>query len=226
MFRTEIKICGLHSGEVLKSITKLHLDIDYIGFVFAESKRQVSPSFLREASRFIPAHVRTVGVFVNPDLRELDQVMEEYPLDVIQLHGDESADFCLHVKNRYHNEVWKAWRVETDITDTVELPSPAYATGIDTLLLDTYVKESRGGTGQPFQWDKIPLYRDWTETCQKRLFVAGGLHVENIEQLLQQYDIDGIDVSSGVETEGEKDLNKMIRMTERVRKHDASRLGG
>lgn len=224
MSMTEIKICGLQSGEVLKSISKLQLDIDYVGFVFAESKRQVSTSFIREVAGLIPDHVRAVGVFVNPDIQELDQVMEVCPLDVIQLHGDEQADFCLNVKHRYQREVWKAWRVRQESSDFNQLPSSDYATGIDALLLDTYVKETRGGTGKPFQWEMIPLYRHWADIHGKRLLVAGGLHADNIEQLLKQYEVDGIDVSSGVETDGQKDLHKMIQVTERVRKHDLSRL--
>lgn len=234
--RTAVKICGIRSAETLQAM--LHLPVDYVGFVFAKSKRQVTP---QEAERLIaylrqsgvsPDLFRTVGVFVNPAPDMLEETLRHVPLDAVQLHGGESADYCRWVKETFRTEVWRSISIaaaphgdgagaaeegrrggDTDTSPAVLLPD-AYRGAVDVILLDT----AGGGTGRTFDWRAIPAYAGWCRARGIRLFVAGGLHPGNVGDLLDAYRPDGVDVSSGVETEGNKDPEKIIRFVERVKR--------
>ncbi|MDR9853830.1 phosphoribosylanthranilate isomerase [Paenibacillus sp. VCA1] len=221
MGKTKVKICGLQSVEVLKSIN--NLPIDYIGFVFAKSRRQVSPiaaASLAGAARngVSSASPRIVGVFVNPDMGQLEEVMTHVKLDVIQLHGQESPSFCRDAKERFQAELFKVVSVGTQHRpDGDPVRFEDYAGAIDGLLLDTFEPQYGGGSGTTFAWDKIPAYREWTREQGIPLFVAGGLNVSNVAGLIRDYTPDGVDVSSGVETNGSKDLEKIAAFVERVK---------
>ncbi|WP_430170566.1 phosphoribosylanthranilate isomerase [Paenibacillus lautus] len=219
---TALKICGLQSVEVLKSM--INLPVDYIGFVFAKSRRKVSPQqaaqlmqVLREWDHDkIPA---AVGVLVNPDLNELEELLREAALDVVQLHGQESPQFCREVKKRFPVSVFKAVSIESDRPEAERLSAlDPYAGGIDGLLIDTYDPVYGGGSGKTFAWDLIPPYQQWAKRQGIPLFVAGGLDSDNVSHLIGQYAPYGVDVSSGVESEpGVKDINKVIAFVERVK---------
>ncbi|MGG4344554.1 phosphoribosylanthranilate isomerase [Paenibacillus lautus] len=222
MMSTALKICGLQSVEVLKSM--INLPVDYIGFVFAKSRRKVSPQqaaqlmqVLREWDHDkIPA---AVGVLVNPDLNELEELLREAALDVVQLHGQESPQFCREVKKRFPVSVFKAVSIESDRPEAERLSAlDPYAGGIDGLLIDTYDPVYGGGSGKTFAWDLIPPYQQWAKRQGIPLFVAGGLDSDNVSHLIGQYAPYGVDVSSGVESEpGVKDINKVIAFVERVK---------
>lgn len=219
---TTLKICGLQSVEVLKSM--INLPVDYIGFVFAKSRRKVSPQQAAQLIQvlrgwdhdMIPA---AVGVLVNPDLNELEELLREAALDVVQLHGQESPQFCREVKERFPVSVFKAVSIESDRSEAERLSAlDPYAGSIDGLLIDTYDPVYGGGSGKTFAWDLIPPYQQWAKRQGIPLFVAGGLDSDNVSHLIGQYAPYGVDVSSGVESEpGVKDINKVIAFVERVK---------
>lgn len=216
-----LKVCGLRDTATASEIAAL--DIDYIGFMFAPSRRRVTAV---EAGAMIAAirsqggNSRFVGVFVNPSIEELSAVMEIAPLDVIQLHGQEDAAMIRECRAAFAGvAVWKAIGVSDKDTEAAALQRLApYAGLIDGLLLDAYDPKAHGGTGRTFRWETIPVYQAWTMGQGVPLFVAGGLHADNVRSLLDEYAADGVDVSSGVETDGVKDVDKIRTFVQRVKK--------
>ncbi|SDC40788.1 phosphoribosylanthranilate isomerase [Paenibacillus sp. UNCCL117] len=257
-----VKICGLLTPE--QAAQTARLPVDYIGLVFARSKRQVSPA---QAAELIAAirqesggrRIKVTGVFVNPELEQLDAVMREAALDVLQLHGQEPPEFCRAAKARYAGvEVLKAVslsagsasgsspagaagenQAEPTITAAVEgsraqalladsgpqteADQAVYARlnpylgAIDGVLLDTLDPVYGGGSGHAFDWSAIPPYLAWCRQAGLPLLVAGGLQPGNVGALLERFAPSGVDVSSGVETDGVKDISKITRFVERVK---------
>ncbi|WP_235946595.1 phosphoribosylanthranilate isomerase [Paenibacillus glycinis] len=217
--KTRVKICGLRDAATIRTMDGL--PIDEVGFVFAKSRRQVTPALageliaevraLRNRDGCIP---RTAGVFVDPTMDELRAALALAPLDVVQLHGDESPQFCLDVKQAFGIDVWKVLSVterdavdpSTDGPDRLE----PYRGSVDAFLIDT----AGGGTGRTFAWHVIDRYM--AAAAGLPLYVAGGLHPDNVEELLSRHAPDGVDVSSGVETDGLKDSTKIRLFAERV----------
>jgi phosphoribosylanthranilate isomerase len=226
------KICGIRSMEVLEAIA--HLPITHIGFVFAKSKRQVTPEQAGEMIRFLQAKALkeeavplAVGVFVNPGEEELTQTLRMAPLDVVQLHGQETPGFCSWVKQHFGVQVFKAIPLQktedaipaaASVAEQLDL----YAGCIDAVLLDTYDPVYGGGSGATFAWNCIPPYQEWARKTGVKLLVAGGLEPGNVSELIADYQPDGVDVSSGVETNGVKDIAKITAFVERVVHHGAS----
>lgn len=206
---------------MLKSM--MNLPVDYIGFVFAKSRRQVSPQAAASMAAMVqnweaPVIPRTVGVFVNPDMDQLEDIMAQVPLDVIQLHGQESPDDCRDIKQRFNVDLFKVVSVGSQQReDGNPVDFREYGGVIDALLLDTFEPQYGGGSGTTFAWDKIPEYRQWARSLDIPLFVAGGLHAANVDGLIREYAPYGVDVSSGVETNGTKDLDKIAAFVERVK---------
>lgn len=223
MANVMVKICGLQDVEVLKSM--VHLPLDYIGFVFAPSRRRITSdraiALIAELPNWKTAKApKAAGVFVNPELEELEELLSTVSLDVIQLHGDENPEFCLKVKRKFPQvQVWKALSVvdkgHEEVGNTFKLEN--YAGAVDALLLDTYDPQQNGGSGRTFAWEQLPAYQKSAESYGLPLFVAGGLHPDNIGDLLDTYMPDGVDVSSGVESDGIKDIVKMTAFVERVK---------
>jgi phosphoribosylanthranilate isomerase len=244
---SSVKICGLQQPEMVQAI--LHLPIDYIGFVFAKSKRQVTSQQAgkmlqviqerRDAGLQAPL---AVGVFVNPSEAELKSVMQHARLDVVQLHGQESPEQCQWVKDAFPGvQVWKVISVaqghrleeetasstsgslsleaDDDSSRAAALLEP-YRTAADGILLDTFDPVYGGGSGKTFDWEAITAYQAWCREAGLLLLVAGGLLPGNVGDLLDAYAPDGVDVSSGVETDGVKDIDKIIRFVERVKHRD------
>lgn len=211
-----IKICGLKDTSTIEAMNGL--PFHEIGFVFAPSKRQVdaetaaaligSAKRLQAAGGIAP---RTVGVFVNPDLEELTAILEKAPLDVVQLHGQETPAFCRAVKNTLHAKVWKVQSIGKDGKSARERVSE-YAGCVDAILIDT----AGGGTGQTFDWQVISAYQAAAALINVPLYVAGGLNPGNVGELLEGHTVDGIDVSSGVETDGRKDIEKIRLFVRKV----------
>lgn len=218
------KICGIKEERTLAGMDGL--PVDYIGFVFAPSKRQVTPeraaSLLAAAKRTAMAGgrpPRAVGVFVDATLEELAAVLAVVPLDVVQLHGRETPAFCREVGERFGVEVWRAMSaqpssVEAEAGTVGAERLAAYEGAASAVLIDT----AGGGTGRTFDWSVIPAYQAAARAHGLKLFVAGGLHPGNVEQLISQYAPDGVDISSGVETEGAKDNAKIADFAERVKR--------
>ncbi|XID94324.1 phosphoribosylanthranilate isomerase [Paenibacillaceae bacterium WGS1546] len=214
--RTFVKICGIQEETTLREMTGL--EVDCIGLVFAPSRRQVTTeraAELAKAARLVPmAGGRpplVAGVFVDPSLDRLEEVMSAIRLDVVQLHGEETPAFCREVGRRFGVEVWRALPADEVTGETARLAE--YEGVVTTILLDT----AGGGTGRTFRWDVIPAYQAEAAKRGLRLFVAGGLRPDNAGELISSYRPAGVDVSSGVETDGAKDGAKIAAFVERVR---------
>lgn len=230
---TSVKICGLKDTHTLQSI--LHLPIDHIGLLFAKSKRQVTPQQAGELIRVIadwkasgkPAPL-TVGVMVNPSREELAAVLKEAPLDILQLHGHETPEECRWIKNEFPGvQLWRVVSVaqtkpdkaqgEGSRTDAIASQLDPYKDVVDAILLDTFDPVYGGGSGKTFSWETIPPYQAWSRAAGIPLLVAGGLQADNVGELLDTYSPEGVDVSSGVETDGVKDIAKITSFVERVK---------
>lgn len=221
-----VKICGLQSVEVLKSI--VHLPIAHIGFVFAPSKRQVTPEKAAELIAYLKSEEangqsvpRTVGVFVNPTKEQLIEILAVAPLDIVQLHSQETPAFCGWVREHFGVQVFKSVSIsktedQIPTLDSVAAQLNPYIGKVDAVLLDTFDPVYGGGSGTTFAWDCIPVYQEWARTAGIQLLVAGGLRHDNVDQLVNAYAPDGVDVSSGVETDGVKDIAKITAFVERV----------
>jgi phosphoribosylanthranilate isomerase len=203
---TRIKVCGLKTREMFEHAVRE--GADYVGFVFTPSKRQVSAEQSAQIAEGGRVSTQRVGVFVNETREELLRIADVAGLDVLQLHGDESPEFCRELKESSGREVWKAWGVTGDERDEC---LAGYRGAVDAVLLDN----ARGGTGERFSWERIPYLRGLLP--EVRLFVAGGLHPDNVEELVKTYRPDGVDVSSGVETDGAKDPIKITDFVTRAR---------
>jgi phosphoribosylanthranilate isomerase len=226
------KICGIRSMDILQAI--VHLPIAHIGFVFAASKRQVTPEQAGEMIRYLHQEALrgtivplTVGVFVNPSEEELERTLMLAPLDVVQLHGQETPEFCSLVKKRFGVQVFKAvplQKSEDAVPTAAAVASQLdlYQGNIDAVLLDTYDPVYGGGSGTAFAWNCIPPYQEWASQAGVKLLIAGGLQADNVAGLIADYKPDGVDVSSGVETDGAKDIAKITAFVERVIHRGAS----
>lgn len=216
MSKTRIKICGLRDAATIRAMDGL--PFHEIGFVFAPSKRQVASEtaaeLIREAHDLKAAdgkRPRTVGVFVGTSLEELEHVLAVAPLDVVQLHGTENAELCSAIRSRLNVAVWKVFSIGADGKEALERLSP-YKGTVDAVLIDT----AGGGTGKPFDWEQIEAYKAAARAIGAPLYVAGGLHPDNVGQMTKQYAPDGVDVSSGVESDGQKDIRKIQQFVQKV----------
>jgi phosphoribosylanthranilate isomerase len=215
-----IKICGLRTIPMVVSLGTLA--IDDIGFVFAPGKRTVtaeSAGTMIKALRLTGSFARAVGVFVNPTMDQLAETLEVAPLDVIQLHGQESPEFCREIKMRFNGiAICKVFSVKNDMDQfAITNQLDPYRGLCDSILLDTYDPIVGGGTGETFAWNRIPAYQAWAAEAGMPLIIAGGLKPDNVGELITNYKPDGVDVSSGVETAGAKDILLIKAFIERVR---------
>jgi len=211
---TKVKICGLRCED---DITYVNETLpDYIGFVFARSKRQVS---LREACKLaalLDRRIKKVGVFVDENIQTVVKTVEECGLDVIQLHGDEDINYISDVKNRLPEilksknsiEIWKAIKIQSE--EDIDKMSK-YDT--DAFLLDTYSAGSSGGTGRTFDWNIAVKGKKYGS-----IVLAGGLNCNNVKSAIDKVKPYCVDVSSGVETDGRKDRDKIKVFIDTVRK--------
>lgn len=198
----KLKFCGLTREADIEAANET--GPDYIGFVFAESRRRVSDlDAARFKARLDPA-IQAVGVFVNDTPEHIAALAGEGIIAFAQLHGDEDARVIERLRRLTDVPLIKAVRVKTraDIERALALP-------VDYLLLDTYVGHAYGGSGKAFDWSLIG-------DIPKPYFLAGGLRAENLEQALRTGAY-ALDLSSGIETNGVKDPAKMRAVAERVR---------
>ncbi len=203
--RTRVKICGITRIE--DAIAAAQAGADAIGFVFdPKSPRYIHADQALKIARALPPYVTTVGLFVNAAPDTIESVLSHVPLDLIQFHGNEKPEQC----RRYHRSYIKAVHMKTDI----DLHEMARLYGDATgLLLDTYVADTAGGSGQVFDWDRVP------HDVDKPLVLAGGLTPENVGEAIRKVHPYAVDVSSGVElTKGVKDARKISAFIEAVEK--------
>ncbi len=198
---SKVKICGLTR---LQDIEYVNLYCpDYVGFVFAESRRKVTPEKVCELVQDLSPSIKTVGVFVNEKAERVNEISELCQLDVVQLHGDESPHYCTFIKR----PIWKAVRVKD--AKSFELVKGYPTEGI---LMDTYSTSEYGGTGRAFDWQLAKHYE-----TEHKIVLAGGLNSENVMEAIQAIHPYCVDVSSGIETNGQKDPLKIKDFIEMVR---------
>ena len=195
--RTRIKICGITRPE--DGLAVAAAGADAIGLVFySESPRAVTIAQAQAIISVLPPFVTRVGLFVDASQQELDMVLDQVELDVLQFHGNESLLQCESAGKEY----MKAVRVQgtADILAALEQYPSASA-----LLLDTYHPNLPGGTGETFDWDKIPA------DLAKPVVLAGGLTAGNIAQAINAVNPYAVDISGGVEqSKGIKSVDKIV----------------
>jgi phosphoribosylanthranilate isomerase len=198
-----IKICGLSRMEDIEYANLA--TPDYIGFVFAESGRQVSAETAAKLKNALSPRIISVGVFVNDKIERIDALCRAGVIDLIQLHGDEDGEYIRRLKMTVQNHVIKAIPVHTGFKGGKfeEVLSEA-----DYILLDSFDKEKRGGSGKRFDWGLISEFAAQTD---KPIFLAGGLNEDNLEAAARMKPF-CLDVSSGAETGGVKDGKKMLNL--------------
>lgn len=195
--RTRAKICGITRIE--DGLAAAAAGADAIGLVFyAKSPRAVGADQAAGICAALPPFVTTVGLFVNAAEEEVQAVMDEVPLDLLQFHGDESAEYCRRFR--------RPWIKAVRMTEGIDLTAVAAEyRGASALLLDSYQKGVPGGTGHAFDWARVPA--DLTMP----VILAGGLGPDNVAEAVRQVHPYAVDVSSGVEQEkGIKDADKII----------------
>ncbi len=200
--RTRLKVCGITRAE--DALVASRLGVDALGFVFYEkSPRYISPERAAAIIRQIPPFVSAVGLFVNPSQAEIDAVLAQCPLGVIQLHGDETPEFCQAQARRVIKAV--AIRTADDVGRVAQFSCP--------VLLDAKAPSGvYGGTGRCFDWSLLEGLRH-----RYPLILAGGLNADNIVQALQIRPWFAVDVSSGVElSPGIKDEEKIKALVKLV----------
>lgn len=199
---TWIKICGITN--LKDALEAAALEVDALGFIFAPSRRRISPSAAREIITSLPPTVEKVGVFVNEDLDVVQKIADLCGLDTLQFHGQEPPEYC----QQFSQRVIKAIAVKNpeSLEEMERYPSAS-------ILLDTYHDGRTGGTGEPFQWE-------WAEEGRKKkdFILSGGLNPRNVCRAIHLLRPMGVDVGSGVERNpGQKDLLKMMEFVREVR---------
>lgn len=224
-YTPKVKMCGISKIETISAVVASKPD--YMGIVFAPSKRQVtvgdakilvaelhkqyaemygtetvSADTVQNDNIFSTEHtpadaIKTVGVFVNETVDNLVSVVRDVHLDAVQLHGDEDEAFIRSLKERTNVEVWKAVQIRSASDAEKWIDSSA-----DMLLFDAYHKNERGGTGQVFDWSCLDEF-------ERPFMLAGGIDSTNVARAIRTVRPYGIDISSGIETDGMKDHEKM-----------------
>ena len=212
----KIKLCGMMKPCDIEYANRVKPD--FVGFIFANTRRKISAAQAKQFREALDAEIPAVGVFVNEDISVITSLVQNGCIDLIQLHGEEDADYIRRLREVCDVPVIKAVKVQT-----VEQIRQAAALPVDYLLLDTYRKGVLGGTGEAFDWELLREAKAAAgdtaegELFGKTYFLAGGLHAGNLREAaaLGSY---GLDVSSGIETDGSKDFTKMVEVMELVRK--------
>ncbi|QFT89396.1 N-(5'-phosphoribosyl)anthranilate isomerase [Bacillus sp. THAF10] len=213
MSNTLLKYCGIKSRD--DYFKARQSKANYLGFIFADSKRQVQSkqvaSWLKENP---PGDKKLVGVFVNQAITEIVQITKEVHLDVIQCHGEEEPSFIKELKESTNAEIWKVIHHKSQ----EQFNLAPYKDLIQGIVVDSKKGSQYGGTGTRFDWEAIPHYQRQAKEISIPCFIAGGVNGETIEELLS-YQPEGIDISSGIETDFSKDVAKMNFIESKV-KHD------
>lgn len=196
----KIKICGLRRLEDIEMVNKYKPD--YIGFVFAKSKRKVSHELAAEMKEKLSPDIIPVGVFVNAPMDEIAELFENGTIEIAQLHGDESEDYINALKENTNDEmkIIKAIEMSEDTDLSQYDDSPA-----DYLLFD-----SGKGSGKTFDWRLI------RNDLKKDFFLAGGINSKNVKEAIEEFDPYVIDLSSSLETDDYKDEEKIKEIMEAI----------
>ena len=218
-YTPKVKMCGISQIETIPAVVEAKPD--YMGLVFAPSKRQVTVAqaktlveeLHKEYAKKYSSHteqdkddtIKTVGVFVNETVDNLVTIANEANLDAVQLHGDEDEAFIQSLKERTNVDVWKAVQIRSAADAEAWIDSSA-----DMLLFDAYHKDERGGTGEVFDWSCLDAF-------ERPFMLAGGIDCTNVARAIRTVRPYGIDISSGIETNGVKDDEKITAFTKIVK---------
>ncbi|MGH2552356.1 MAG: phosphoribosylanthranilate isomerase [Chitinophagaceae bacterium] len=200
-----IKVCGITEMKQLQQLDGL--EIDFAGLIFyKDSPRYIGNKISKGELKKADFDLKKAGVFMNPEMIDVLDAIDEYGLDVVQLHGDESPEMCEDLSSEV--EVIKAFRVN-DTSDIDKMVAP-YDAVCDYYLFDTGgLKESFGGTGQQFDWNILSKAK-----IEKPFFLSGGIGVEDAQRIkaFRHPDFFGVDVNSRFEKEpGVKDMSKVLQ---------------
>ncbi len=217
-YEVKVKFCGITQLDTVPVL--LETGPDYVGFVFAPSKRQVTVEQAQFIARDLRDGLKTtsgakciscVGVFVNETIPTIVEIAKAVPLSVVQLHGDETIAYIETLRNQLQEqqlesvEIWKAIQVQgkEDMLPWEQAP-------IDGLVVDAYSKEERGGTGKTIDWSLL-------EGVQIPYYLAGGIGLHNVARAIRRLRPYGLDMSSSLETNGQKDAKKMSTMSQLIK---------
>ena len=197
---TKVKICGITNLE--DALMSVKFGADALGFNFYEkSPRYITPERAREICAGLPQEVLKVGVFVNANLDKIIEIAVIVKLGAVQLHGDETPEFISEIKKRFSGEVIKALRVSENFK-----PEDVLQFNADAILLDAFSKNEYGGTGGTFDWE---IARN-VQAIFPKMYLAGGLSVENVADAILKVKPFAIDACSLLEKEkGIKDTLKV-----------------
>ncbi len=187
----KVKICGLSREEDIDYVNEIKPD--FIGFVFAKSRRQVTLEKAQLLKNKLNEDIPSVGVFVNEDIDFIVELVNLHIIDYVQLHGQEDDNYIQSLKNKINVPLIKAMNIAN-----------YRQCDVDYYLMDSPV----AGSGKTFDWKLLPK-------MDKPYFLAGGINLNNLDEALKQ-DCFGIDLSSGVETNGVKDKDKIKEVVRRV----------
>lgn len=201
---TYIKMCGLSQECDIQAVNEIKPE--YIGFVFWEkSKRYISPEKAFELKKLLDKNIKAVGVFVDESIEKVAELLENDIIDIAQLHGHENEDYIKNLREMTDKPVIQAFRIRSSSDMEKAVNSTA-----DMILLDAGM-----GDGKIFDWSLI-------KEIKRPYFLAGGLNCENIAEAVKTLQPYAVDVSSGIETDGLKDMKKMAEFSAIVRKEDES----
>jgi len=205
--RTRVKICGITRPD--DGVEAARLGVDAIGLVFYEkSPRKVMLEQAKVICEALPGFVTVVSLFMNPEAEQVNRVLDACPIDLIQFHGTETADFCQSFSKPYIKAVGMANAEDLGIS------FKNYSTA-KALLLDSHATGAAGGTGEVFDWNSIP------QQYRHSIILAGGLRPDNVAEAIQQVRPYAVDLSSGVESEpGIKDAALMAQLMNEVKRVD------
>ena len=196
----KIKICGIRRLEDIEMVNKYKPD--YIGFVFADSKRKVSHELASKLKANLSPDIISVGVFVNESEDEILKLYADGIIDIAQLHGGESEDYIKYLKDNTNDELKIIKAIEMSEDEDLSVHDNSQA---DYLLLD-----SGKGSGKTFDWRLI------RKDLKKKFFLAGGINSSNINNAIEEFNPFAIDLSSSLETDGYKDENKIREIMEGI----------
>jgi phosphoribosylanthranilate isomerase len=214
---TFIKICGIKTEE--QALGAVAAGADFIGMVFATSPRQVTPAAALKITTALKTHypkVKTVGVFVNMPAPIVQKLVDTCGLDWAQMHGNEPWEYCLELARPVIQVARVARNYSPEfISNSFEYGKKLLAGRQLLFMLDTSVKDKFGGTGRAFDWSQARQIAE-----KYPVIVAGGLNPKNVAAAIEMLQPWGVDVSSGVETDGVKDMGKIELFIKAVREAD------
>lgn len=204
MSETKIKLCGLSRKEDIEAVNELLPD--YVGFVFfKKSIRNVTFEDAKTLKEYLSPKIKAVGVFVNEDIEFIKRLVDDRIIDIIQLHGSETDEYIEKLKKDASVPVIKAIQIKDESSFSSSLCKNA----------DYYLLDSGMGTGSTFDWN---IVKDKMDSLGKEVFLAGGLDPDNVEIAIKNLKPYAVDVSSGIETNKIKDIDKMRRFVNAARR--------